>query len=101
MMKNPDECTNISEIRAEIDRLDQQIIQILGQRFQYVKAAAQFKTSKTDVQASERFAAMLKQRRIWAEDAGLSPDAIEKMYRDLVQYFIAEEIKQWETTESE
>ncbi|MDJ1181581.1 isochorismate lyase [Roseofilum casamattae] len=100
-MKNPDECTNITEIRTEIDRLDRQIIEILGQRFHYVKAAAQFKTSKTDVQASERFTAMLNQRRIWAEDTGLSPDAIEKMYRDLVEYFIAAEMKQWERTETE
>ncbi|MEP0921827.1 chorismate mutase [Leptolyngbya sp. ST-U4] len=39
-MKTPDECTNMAEIRSEIDRIDRQIVALLGQRFAYVKAAA-------------------------------------------------------------
>jgi isochorismate pyruvate lyase len=39
---------------------------------------------------------MLVQRRAWAEEAGLNPDVIEKMYQDLVSYFIAEELRQWQ-----
>jgi isochorismate pyruvate lyase len=38
---------------------------------------------------------MLATRRQWAEAEGLSPDAIEKMYSDLVKHFIAEEMKHW------
>ena len=38
---------------------------------------------------------MLEQRRQWAEEEGLAPDAIEKMYRDLVNYFVEEELKTW------
>jgi isochorismate pyruvate lyase len=39
---------------------------------------------------------MLEQCRIWAIEEGLSPDAIEKMYRDLVNHFINEEMSHWE-----
>jgi isochorismate pyruvate lyase len=39
---------------------------------------------------------MLQQRRVWAEDARLNPDVIEKLYRDLVNYFIDEEMKHWQ-----
>lgn len=99
-MKPPDECENMADIRAEIDRLDQQVIALLGQRFAYVKAAAKFKTSEAAVQAPERFQAMLAQRRIWAEAAGLSADAIGKMYQDLVTYFIDEEMKHWQQSKS-
>lgn len=95
-MKNPDQCENITDIRAEIDRLDRQVIALLGQRFAYVKAAAQFKTSQDSVRAPERFQAMLEQRRIWASEEGLNADAIEKMYRELVNHFIAEEMKHWQ-----
>ncbi|HEY9695360.1 MAG TPA: isochorismate lyase [Oculatellaceae cyanobacterium] len=95
-MKAPEQCHNIDEIRVQIDTLDKQVINLLGQRFGYVKAASKFKTSETSVRAPERFEAMLEQRRAWAEDAGLSPEAIEKMYRDLVNYFIEEEIKNWQ-----
>ncbi|BAS57369.1 chorismate mutase [Leptolyngbya boryana NIES-2135] len=96
-MKPPEECQNMTEIRSEIDALDRQVIQLLGQRFAYVKAAAKFKTDATSVKAPERFQSMLQQRRIWAEVEGLNPDAIEKLYRDLVNHFIQEELQQWKT----
>lgn len=94
-MKPPEECENMADIRAAIDQLDHQVVTLLGQRFAYVKAASQFKTSETTVKAPERFEALLKQRRVWAEEEGLNADAIEKMYRDLVTHFIAEEMKHW------
>ena len=95
MMKPVSECSNMQEIRAAIDTIDQQIISQLGERFEYVKAASAFKTSAIDVRAPDRFRSMLEQRRLWAEDSGLNPDAIEKLYRDLVEHFISEEIKEW------
>ena len=95
-MKTPDDCQNMADIRVEIDRLDRQVIALLGERFSYVKAASKFKTSETDVKAPERVQAMLQQRRAWAEEAGLSADVIEKLYRDLVNYFIEEEAKHWQ-----
>lgn len=92
---SPQQCKGMDDIRTEIDSIDQTIVALLGRRFQYVKSAAQFKTSETSVRAPERFAAMLQQRRVWAEKEGLSPDAIEKMYRDLVNHFINEEMDKW------
>ncbi|WP_058542715.1 isochorismate lyase [Pseudomonas fluorescens] len=97
----PSQCTNMEDIRREIDALDQAVITLLGKRFQYVLAASKFKTSATSVQAPERFKAMLATRRAWAEAEGLSPDAIEKMYSDLVHHFIAEEMKHWTAQQSD
>ena len=99
-MKRPDECKNMADIRAEIDQLDRQVVALLGQRFAYVKAASKFKTSETTVKAPERFQAMLKQRRAWAEEEGLNADAIEKMYQDLVNHFIDEEMKHWQQSQA-
>ena len=79
MMKTPEQCRNMNEIRVEIDALDQEIIGLLGRRFGYVQAASNFKTNETSVRAPERFEAMLLQRRAWAQEVGLSADAIEKM----------------------
>lgn len=93
----PDQCSNIQEIRAEIDVIDREVINAFGKRFAYVKAAAKFKPSETSVKAPERFNTMLQQRRVWAESAGLNPDVIEKLYRDLVNYFIDEELKYWQS----
>jgi isochorismate pyruvate lyase len=100
-MKDPNECTDMTEIRAEIDRLDREVIGLIGQRFKYVKAAAKFKTIAAAVAAPERFAAMLDQRRAWAVEVGLSPEAIEKLYRDFVTHFIEEELKFWDQSKKE
>lgn len=99
-MKTPDECANMEDIRVEIDRIDQEAIALIGKRLQYVLAAARFKTSAegakgTSVRDMERVKSMLEQRRRWAEAEGLSPDAIEKFYGDLVEYFINEEMAKW------
>lgn len=92
----PEDCQGMDDIRAEIDRLDRAVIALLGRRYRYVLAAARFKTSATAVKAPERFRAMLLQRRAWAQTEGLNPDAIEKLYADLVTHFIEEEMKRWQ-----
>ncbi|MEC5318894.1 isochorismate lyase [Brenneria populi subsp. brevivirga] len=96
----PENCAGMGEIRAEIDALDQEVVHLLGQRFAYVKSAAKFKKSPDQVQAQARFDSMLAQRRVWAENAGLSPEVIEKMFRDLVTWFIAQEMAHWSQPQS-
>ncbi|MBD1841016.1 isochorismate lyase [Coleofasciculus sp. FACHB-64] len=96
-MKQTKGCSNIEEIRLEIDELDRQIITAFGKRFEYVKAAAKFKTNETSVKAPERVQSMLQQRRLWAEEQGLNPDVIEKLYQDLINYFMTEELKHWQS----
>jgi len=40
---------------------------------------------------------MLQARRIWAEEEGLNLDVIENLYQNLVNYFITEEPKHWQS----
>ncbi|MEG3849264.1 isochorismate lyase [Microcoleus sp. herbarium19] len=96
-MKDPDECANIHEVREEIDIIDREVIDALSKRFQYVIAAARFKTSEASVRAPDRFQAMLQQRREWALESGLNPDVVENLYRDLVNYYIEEELKHYKS----
>lgn len=97
-MKSPKNCTGIEDIRRAIDALDREIVGLIGRRARYVEAAARFKTGESSVRASERQQAMLRERKIWAEEENLDPDMIEKMYRDLVSYFVNHEMKQWRNT---
>ncbi len=82
---------SLTEVRDEIDRIDREIVGLIGKRSLCVKAAARFKTDETAVAAPERFAAMLTVRKEWAEAAGLDPDMVEELYRNMVTRFIAEE----------
>lgn len=91
-MKLPDECRNLEDIRAELDRIDALIITALGQRLNYVKGAAAFKTDEKSIPAPKRVAVMLAQRRGWAQKAGLDPDFIEKTFSEVIAWFIQQQI---------
>ena len=93
-MKSPKECANIEEVRFGIDTIDNQIIELLATRFEYVKAVVPFKEKTPDaIIAQERRDHVLKERRKMAERHGLNPDTIEEMYKLLIQHFIDEEMK--------
>ena len=90
--KRPAECSNIADVRNEIDNIDKTIIRLLSERFQYVKEVVKYKEKNNGcIEAPERRASMLQMRREWASECGLSPDVIEEIYDRLVQYFIEEE----------
>lgn len=92
--KAPSECTDIAEVRAEIDNIDRVIVSLLSRRFQYVKEVVKYKDNTPgSIEAPQRRKAVLECRRQWAEEHGLNPDVIEGMYDNLIQYFIEEEMK--------
>lgn len=88
----PHECSDITEIRNEIDSIDRKIISLLSTRFGYVREVVKYKEN-TDIgiEASERRAEVIASRRQWAEESGLNPDVIENIYNTLIDYFIEEE----------
>lgn len=90
----PCECTNITDVRNEIDNIDRAIISLLSERFEYVKEVVKYKdNTPSSIVASDRRNIVLSQRRQWAEEKGLNPDVIEEIYSKLIQYFISEELK--------
>ena len=86
---------SLAQVRAEVDQIDMEIVQLIGRRALCVKAAAQFKKDEAAVAAPERFAAMLAVRRQWAESEKLDPDMVEELYRNMVTRFIADERRHW------
>lgn len=97
--KSPTECQNMNDIRTEIDSIDYAVIELLATRFEYVKSASKFKTSTAEVAAKQRFIMMLEQRKDWADKFGLDGEVIKTIYSDLVKYFIAEELKKFNSNE--
>lgn len=92
--RQPSECTNISEVRNEIDNIDRAILELLANRFEYVKEVVKYKAKTAEsIVATDRRDAVLKERRQWASELGLDPDVIEGIYSSLIQYFINEEKK--------
>ena len=81
-------CNSLDEVRANIDRIDSEIIRLIAQRGEYVAQAAAFKKSETAVRDSSRVEAVVQKARKTAEQYGTSPDLIEAVYRELISRFI-------------
>ncbi len=92
-MKKPGDCKDKNEIRYAIDALDKQIIDLLSERFGYVKAIVKYKEAdKKSIIAQDRYDEVIQTRRKWATQKGLNPDIVEKMYIVLLDHFIKEEL---------
>jgi isochorismate pyruvate lyase len=93
-IKKPLECTSLLDIRNEIDRVDHEIMELLLQRYKYVREVVKYKNhDRESIQAQERYNNVIKQRGEWGKEMGLDPVVIEKIYKLLLDYFISEELK--------
>jgi len=93
MSKLPSECINMEEIRNQIDRIDQEIIQLFAKRSEYVHAIVKFKTDEVSVVAQERKDLVIKLRGEWAEQVGLDRQTFSEIFTRLLQQNISEEMQ--------
>lgn len=94
LIKQPEECTSLDDVRLEIDRIDREILNLLHKRFQYVKEVVKFKLhNKDSIAARKRYKSVIKVRGEWAKELGLNSTVIKKVYKLLLDYFIKEEMK--------
>ena len=76
-LASSEDCNSLQQVRREIDRIDREIMERIGQRARYVEVTARFKTGEMHVAAPQRQAAMLAEKRQWAGREGLDPAVIE------------------------
>ncbi|HEY8357871.1 MAG TPA: chorismate mutase [Ramlibacter sp.] len=88
---------NLAGVRAEIDRIDDQVVRLLAERAMYVKDAARFKRDAFQVSAPARQAQVFERVRGLAErhnpafNGGFDglPGVVDAAYRALVAGYIA------------
>ena len=91
-MRKPADCGNMAQLRAEIDRLDDELVRLFAERATYIDRAAQIKARDglpARIEARVEEVALLARTR--AADAGLSPDLAEALWRLMMEHFIAQE----------
>jgi isochorismate pyruvate lyase len=84
----PISCRNLDEVRANIDRLDVEIVRLMAERRHYVGEAARFKPSREGVVDRARIEDIITRMRAKAEQAGLVPDIAEAAFRRMIDGFI-------------
>ncbi len=91
-MREPADCTTMAEIRAEIDRVDEDLVRLFALRAGYIDRAAEIK-AEVDLPAriEGRVEEVVRNVRGHAETYGLPPDLVEKLWRRLIDWSIARE----------
>lgn len=92
----PEDCTSMADVRAGVDALDRQLVELLALRFAYMRAAARIKSERGQVRDEARKAEVIAQARAAAEAHGLPGEAIARLWDDLVEVSIDYELDHWD-----
>lgn len=85
-------CATLDEVRASIDELDGRIVSLLAQRRGYVLQAARFKASPDAVRVPAREAQVIANVKALAYRAGIEPELVEALYRQMIDGFVRLEV---------
>ena len=94
----PADCTTMTEVRQGVDRLDAQIVALLGERFRYMDAAARIKTERGAVRDEARKAQVIANAVRHADAADVPAAVVEDLYERLVEGSIAYEFERWDSS---
>ena len=86
-------CQTLGEVRSNIDRIDHQIVALIGERGSYVREAARFKANPAAVEDKARVEQIITRLRALAVEDKAPPDVVEATYRSLIAAYTEEEKK--------
>ncbi|WP_324749975.1 chorismate mutase [Sphingomonas sp. LY54] len=92
----PAVCTKMAEVRHGVDRLDEQIVALLAERFRYMEAAARIKPTRDAVRDEARKAQVIANAAAAAAREGLDPQVAAGLYDNLVETSIAYEFERFD-----
>jgi isochorismate pyruvate lyase len=82
------DCTDMEQVRGEIDRIDANLVDLIGERFTYVDRAWQLKKSPAEARVPWRIQQVIDQVRARAAENGIPPELAEALWRQMIGWFI-------------
>lgn len=93
---SPADCRTMAEVRHGVDRLDEEIVALLGERFRYMDAAARIKPSRDRVRDEARKAEVIANVKRAGLSAGVDPALLGSLYELLVEASIGHELARFD-----
>ncbi|WP_342642269.1 chorismate mutase [Rhodoligotrophos ferricapiens] len=92
MSKSPADCHDMTDLRAEIDRIDAALVALLAERTRYVDRVVEVKTALGLPALIEARVEQVAERvRGLADQSGVDADFAERLWRMMMNHFIAYE----------
>ena len=100
--RKPEDCADMEQVRAEIDRIDTALVDLIGERFTYVDRAWQLKQSPAEARVPWRIQQVIDKVRARAAEKGLPIELTEALWRQMIGWFVQyEEEKLSQQTDGE
>lgn len=87
-LKKAEDCADMSEVRAEIDRVDSALVELLAERWTYVDRAWVFKRAPEEASVPWRNREVIDKVRTRAGQTGLPPEMAEALWRLIIGWGI-------------
>ena len=92
----PENCNNMTDVRAGVDEVDAQLVDLLSRRFAYMDAAARIKTDRAVVRDEARKQQVLSHVQALAHQVGVPVEVVVDLWERLVEASIAYELEKWD-----
>jgi len=88
-VRGPAACKDLSEVRVEIDRIDNALVDRIAERLGYVERAWQLKLQLgQEANVPWRNQQVIDKIRARASEKGVPPDLCEALWRQMIGWFI-------------
>ena len=91
----------MAEVRRGVDRLDEEIVRLIAQRFRYMDAAARIKPARAAVRDEARKAEVLRNVAAHARREGTPEAAVTELYERLIEASLAYEFDRFDALQAE
>lgn len=86
--RRPEDCKDMEQVRAEIDRIDNALVDLIAERFTFVDRAWQLKTRPEEATVPWRIQEVIDKVEARARERGLPPELAEALWRQMIGWFI-------------
>ena len=86
-------CNSLKEVRKNIDKIDQKLVPLIGEREFYVKESLKFKPKKKDIIDKKRIIEVLKKIKVLSKKLNVNPKTTEAFWKFMIKVFVEVEYK--------
>ena len=89
------ECHSLQEVRDEIDKIDEKLVELISERSHLIRQAAAFKESVDEVKAEDRIDDIMQRVRKKAIALDINPNMISDLFRIMIDEMVETEIAEF------
>ncbi len=93
-------CNSLEEVRKEIDKIDDKIVELIAARNAYIKQLAHFKNSVDEIKAKDRIDDIINRMRARAIELDLSPNLINDLYLRMIDAMVDTEVAEYKNAKN-